>query len=156
MDFEALLAMLGDHYTGVTLYSVEDRDMTDHETAILYYQEKADAIAKAEEIWDNVSSDDRDYREISVHRGEIEYKEQSGSYRFVVLQKLYKAHKKVYVCEDFANACRQQLKEKHLAAGMCEADAAAQAKKEFNERYAVQPVVKFGMFAGYDYAPKQI
>lgn len=155
MDFEALLEMLGENYAGVTLYSVEERDMTDHETAILYYQEKADAIAKAEEIWDNVSADDRDYREISVHRGEIEYKEQSGSYRFVVLQKLYKAHKKVYVCEDFANAYRQQLKENHLAAGMSEADAAAQAKKEFNERYAVQPVIKFGMFAGYDYAPKQ-
>ncbi len=155
MDFEALLALLGENYAGVTLYSVENRDMTDHETEILYYQEKEDAIAKAEEIWDAVPAEDRDYREISVHRGEIEYKEQSEAYRFIVLQKLYKAHKKVYVCEDFANAYCQQLKEQHIAAGMSEADAAAQAKKDFNQLYAVQPVIKFGMFAGYGYAPKQ-
>lgn len=155
MDFEALLALLGDQYQGVTLYSVEDRDMTDHETAILYYQDKAEAIAKAEEIWNQVSADDRDYREISVHRGELEYLAQSDRYRFVVLQKLYKAHKKVYVCQAFAAQYQQQRKEALVATGMEEADAAKQAKKEFQEQYAVQPEVKFGMFAGYDYAPKQ-
>ena len=155
MDFEALLALLGDQYEGVTLYSVEDRDMTDHETAILYYQDKAEAIAKAEELWEHVSTEDRDYREISVHRGELEYNAQFDRYRFVVLQKLYKAHKKVYVCEAFAQQDMKQRKEQYLASGMNEKDAATQAKKDFQAQYAVQPEVKFGMFAGYDYAPKQ-
>ena len=154
MDFETLLTLLGENYAGVNVYSVENRDMTNHETEMTYYQQREDAIAVAEKLWDSFSADDREYREISVHRGEIEYKEQSGSYRFLVLQKLYKAYKKVYVCEAFANAYRQQWKEFHLAAGMNEADATAQAKKDFNEKYAVQPVIKFGMFAGYDYAPK--
>ena len=154
MDFETVLAELGANYAGVSLYSVENRDMTDHETEIQYYDSKEEAIARAEQLWDSISAEDRDYREVSVHRGEIEYKEQSGAYRFLVLQKLYKAHKKIYVCEDFAKAYRQQLKESHMAAGMSDADATAQAKKEFSARYAVQPVVKFGMFAGYDYAPK--
>lgn len=155
MDFETLLARLGDQYADVELYSVEDRDMTDHETTIQYYFQKEDAIARAEQIWDGISADDRDYREISVHRGQIEYNLQFDRYRFIVLQKLYKAYKKIYVCESFAKQYRQERKEIHLVAGMSEEDAAAQAKKDFNEIYAVQPVVQFGMFAGYDYAPEQ-
>lgn len=154
MDFEQLLAYLGDHYAGVALYSVEDRDMTDHETTLQYYLQKEEAIARAEQIWAEISPEDRDYREISVHRGEIEYNPQFDRYRFIVLQKLYKAYKKIYVCEEFAKHYRQQRQAQHSAAGMSAEEAAAQAKKDFNQLYAVQPVVKFGMFAGYDYAPK--
>ena len=154
MDFETVLSMLGENYAGVQLYTVENRDMTDHETTIIYYQNKEDAIADAEKLWESFSEDDREYKEISVHRGEIEYKEQSDSYRFLVLQKLFKAYKKVYVCDEFAKAFRQQRKEHHLNSGMNEKDAIAQAKKDFSEKYAAQPVIKFGMFAGYDYAPK--
>ena len=40
MNFEELLAQLGIQYEDVILYSVEDRDMTNHETAIQYYLEK--------------------------------------------------------------------------------------------------------------------
>lgn len=154
MDFEQLLAYLGENYAGVTLYSVEDRDMTDHETTLQYYLQKEEALARAEQIWDGIHPEDRDYRDVSVHRGEIEYNPQFQRYRFIVLQKLYKAHKKIYVCENFAKQYRQQRKDFHLAAGLSEEDAAAQAKKDFNQLYAVQPVVQFGMFAGYDYAPK--
>lgn len=155
MTFEELLAQLGEQYADVTLYSVEDRDMTNHETTIVYFMEKDEAIACAEHIWAGISTEDRDYREISVHRGEIEYMAQFDRYRFVVLQKLYKAYKKIYVCEAFAKQFRQQQTAAYLAQGMHETDAAAQAKKDFNERYAVQPTIQFGMFAGYDYAPKQ-
>lgn len=154
MDFEQVLAYLGEHYAGVTLYSVENRDMTDHETTLQYYLQKEEAIARAEQIWEETGADDRDYREISVHRGEIEYNPQFDRYRFIVLQKLYKAYKKIYVCEEFAKQFRQQRKACHMAAGLSEEEAIAQAKKEFNQRYAVQPTVKFGMFAGYDYAPE--
>ncbi len=154
MDFEQVLAQLGDQYAGVTVYSVEDRDMTDHETALQYYLQREEAIARAEQIWAGISLEDRDYRDISVHRGEIEYNPQFDRYRFIVLQKLYKAYKKIYVCEEFAKQYRQQRQAVHLAAGMSDEDAAAQAKKDFNQLYAVQPVVKFGMFAGYDYAPQ--
>ena len=87
MDFEQLLAQLGDGYAGVAVYSVEDRDMTDHETTLQYYLQKEEAIARAEQIWEGISLDDRDYREISVHRGEIEYNPQFDRYRFIVLQK---------------------------------------------------------------------
>lgn len=153
MNFEELLAHLGENYAGVELYSVEDRDMTDHETTIQYFMKKEEAIARAEQIWDGISADDRDYREISVHRGEIEHNAQFDRYRFIVLQKLYKAYKKIYVTEAFARQFRQQRKETHLAAGMSEDEAIAQAKQDFNAQYAVQPEVKFGMFAGYDYAP---
>lgn len=154
MNFEELLAYLGTNYADVTLYSVEDRDMTDHETTITYYLKKEDAIAQAEQIWASISADDRDYREISVHRGEIEYLPQFERYRFVVLQKLYKAYKKIYVTEAFAKQYRQQKKEHYLSAGMDDADAAAKAKQDFQAQYAVQPEVKFGMFAGFDYAPQ--
>ena len=36
MNFEELLAQLGIQYEDVILYSVEDRDMTNDETAIQY------------------------------------------------------------------------------------------------------------------------
>lgn len=110
MNFEELLAHLGEQYAGVELYSVEDRDMTDHETTIQYFMKKEEAIAHAEQIWGGISADDRDYREISVHRGEIEYMTQFDRYRFIVLQKLYKAYKKIYVTEAFAQQFRQQQK----------------------------------------------
>ena len=50
MDFETVLSMLGENYAGVQLYTVENRDMTDHETTIVYYQNKEDAIADAEKL----------------------------------------------------------------------------------------------------------
>ena len=153
MNFEELLSYLGEQWADRPLYSVEDRDMTNHETTILYFMEKDEAIAYAEQLWAQISTDDRDYRDISVHRGEIEYMAQFDRYRFLVLQKVFKAYKKIYVTDEFAKQFRQLQKENHLAAGMSEEDALAQAKKDFNALYAVQPVVKFGMFAGFGYAP---
>ena len=73
MNFEELLSYLGEQWADRPLYSVEDRDMTNHETTILYFMEKDEAIAYAEQLWAQISADDRDYRDISVHRGEIEY-----------------------------------------------------------------------------------
>ena len=37
MNFEELLTALGDTYENTTVYSVEDREMTTHETAIVYF-----------------------------------------------------------------------------------------------------------------------
>ncbi len=154
MNFEELLAKLGDTYEGVTVYSVEDREMTTHETAIVYFFDDTEALRYAESLWAPLTQDQRDYKEISVHRGEIQYLEQCQSYRFLVLQKLYKAYKKVYVTQDFATAYRALRKDYHLAQGLSEDDALTEAKKDFNAEYAIQPVIKFGMFAGYNYAPK--
>ena len=154
MNFEELLAKLGEQYEGVTVYSVEDREMTTHETAIVYYFDEAEAIRYAEQLWEPLSQDERDYKEISVHRGEVQYMEQNQSYRFLVLQKLFKAYKKIYVTQEFATAYRALRKEYHIAQGLSEEDALAEAKKDFNAAYAIQPVIKFGMFAGYNYAPE--
>ncbi|MBQ2995003.1 MAG: hypothetical protein IJD56_05840 [Peptococcaceae bacterium] len=153
MNFDELLAVLGNAYENVTVYSVEDREMTTHETAIVYFFEEDNALHYAESIWAPLSADEREYREISVHRGEIQYLEQNETYRFLVHNKLFKAYKKVYVTQEFANAFREKQKAQHLANGMSDEDASAQAKKDFNAEYAVQPVIKFGMFAGYNYAP---
>mgnify|MGYP006967237418 FL=1 len=154
MNFEELLAKLGDAYEGVTVYSVEDREMTTHETAIVYYFDENEALRYAESLWAPLSQDERDYKEISVHRGEIQYLEQNQTYRFLVLQKLFKAYKKIYVTQEFATAYRALRKDYHMAQGLSEDDAQAEAKKDFNAEYAIQPVIKFGMFAGYNYAPK--
>ena len=154
MNFEELLAKLGDACEGVTVYSVEDREMTTHETAIVYYFEENEALRYAESLWAPLSQDERDYKEISVHRGEIQYLEQNHTYRFLVLQKLFKAYKKIYVTQDFATEFRALRKDYHIAQGLSEEDAQAEAKKDFNAEYAIQPVIKFGMFAGYNYAPK--
>ena len=154
MNFEELLAKLGDAYEGVTVYSVEDREMTTHETAIVYYFDEYEALRYAESLWAPLSQDERDYKEISVHRGEIQYLEQNQTYRFLVLQKLFKAYKKIYVTQDFATEFRALRKDYHMAQGLSEDDAQAEAKKDFNAEYAIQPVIKFGMFAGYNYAPK--
>ena len=156
MNFEQLLEALGPSYEGVTVYSVENRAMTTHETDIVYFFEKTPAIAHAEAIWAPLSADDRDYTEISVHRGEVQYIEQTDTYRFIVLQKLFKAYKKIYVTQEFAAQYRQQQKELHMAEGLSEEDALEQAKKDFHAEYAIQPVIKFGMFAGYDYAPSNV
>ena len=154
MNFEELLAKLGDAYEGVTVYSVEDREMTTHETAIVYYFDENEALRYAESLWAPLTQDERDYKEISVHRGEIQYLEQNQTYRFLVLQKLFKAYKKIYVTQEFATAYRALRKDYHMAQGLSEDDALAEAKKEFNAEYAIQPVIKFGMFAGYNYAPE--
>ena len=154
MNFEELLAKLGDAYEGVTVYSVEDREMTTHKTAIVYYFDENEALRYAESLWAPLTQDERDYKEISVHRGEIQYLEQNQTYRFLVLQKLFKAYKKIYVTQEFATAYRALRKDYHMAQGLSEDDAQAEAKKDFNAEYAIQPVIKFGMFAGYNYAPK--
>ena len=153
MIFENLLEYLGNAYEGVTVYSVEAREMTTHETSIVYYLEENEAIAYAEQLWAPLTQDERDYKEISVHRGEVQFLEQSNTYRFLVLQKLFKAYKKIYVCQEFAQQYREARKAYYLEIGLSEETAAAQAKKDFNEQYAVQPVVKFGMFADYSYSP---
>ena len=154
MNFEELLAKLGDTYEGVTVYSVEDREMTTHETAIVYYFNEAEAIRYAESLWAPLSQDERDYKEVSVHRGEIQYLEQNRIYRFLVMQKLFKAYKKIYVTQEFATQYRALRKAYHIATGLSEDEALAEAKKDFNAAYAIQPVIKFGMFAGYNYAPQ--
>ena len=154
MNFEELLAKLGDAYEGVTVYSVEDREMTTHETAIVYYFDENEALRYAESLWAPLTQDERDYKEISVHRGEIQYLEQNQTYRFLVLQKLFKAYKKIYVTQEFATEFRALRKDYHMAQGLSEDNALAEAKKDFNAEYAIQPVIKFGMFAGYNYAPK--
>ena len=154
MNFEELLAKLGDAYEGVTVYSVEDREMTTPETAIVYYFDENEALRYAESLWAPLTQDERDYKEISVHRGEIQYLEQNQTYRFLVLQKLFKAYKKIYVTQEFATAYHALRKDYHMAQGLSDDDAQAEAKKDFNAEYAIQPVIKFGMFAGYNYAPK--
>ena len=90
MNFEELLSYLGEQWADRPLYSVEDRDMTNHETTILYFMEKDEAIAYAEQLWAQISADDRDYRDISVHRGEIEYMAQFDRSRFLVFQSIQK------------------------------------------------------------------
>lgn len=154
MNFEALLAELGSFWNETTVYSVEMREMTTHETNMAYYLHESDALRDAEALWASFSQEERDYREISVHRGEIEYLEQSKTYRFLVLQKLFKAYKKIYVTQEFASTYRATRTELHKAEGLSENDAALLAKKEFQQQYIVQPEVKFGMFAGYHYAPE--
>ena len=54
-----------------------------------------------------------------------------------------------------AKAFKEKQKAQHLAEGMSEKEAIAQAKKDFSAHYATQPVIKFGMFAGFDYAPNE-
>ena len=154
MNFEELLTALGDTYEDATVYSVEDREMTTHETAIVYFFDEKEALGYAEKLWAPLTADDREYREISVHRGEVQYLEQNQTYRFLVHNKLFKAYKKIYVTQEFANAFRAQRKAQYLAQDMNDEEAAAQAKKDFNAEYAIQPVIKFGMFAGYSYAPE--
>lgn len=154
MNFEELLSTLGTSYEDVTVYSVEDREMTTHETAIMYFFEESDALRYAEALWAPLSEDDREYREISVHRGEVQYLEQNQSYRFLVHNKLFKAYKKIYVTQEFSNAFRAKHRAQYMAEGMSDEDATAQAKKDFLTKYTIQPVVKFGMFAGYSYAPE--
>ena len=156
MEFEEILAELGENFAGVPLYSVENRDMTDHETEISFFYSREEAIVLAEKIWSEFDGDDRDYHDVSVHKGEIEYYPQFDRYRFIVLQKLYKAYKKIYVCESFAEAFRRKKADAYAAQGMSAEDAAAQAKKDFQELYAVQPANAVGMFVGYDYAPEEL
>lgn len=154
MSFETLLSTLGSAWENVPVYSVEIREMTTHETGMAYYLNEADALQHAETVWDSFSQEERDYKEVSVHRGEIEYLEQSQTYRFLVLQKLFKAYKKIYVTQEFATAYRAMRAALHQTEGLPESDASALAKKEFQQQYVVQPEIKFGMFAGYHYAPK--
>jgi len=154
MNFEELLTALGDAYDGATVYSVEDREMTTHETVIVYFFDEKEALHYAEQLWAPLDEDTREYREISVHRGEVQYLEQNQTYRFLVHSKLFKAYKKIYVTQEFANTFRTERKANYLAEGMSDEDASAQAKRDFNAEYAIQPVIKFGMFAGYSYAPE--
>lgn len=154
MNFEELLRTLGDAYEGVTVYSVESREMTTHETTIVYYFEAAEAMQHAETLWASLSEDDREYRELSVHRGEVQYLEQTQAYRFLVEKKLFKAYKKIYVTQEFSTQYRELHKANYLAAGLSEKDAAEQAKKDFYAAYIVQPPIRFGMFEGYSYAPE--
>lgn len=154
MYFEDLLNQLSDTYEGVPVYSVESREMTTHETVIVYFFDEQEALRYAEQLWAPLSEDEREYREISVHRGEVQYLEQSQTYRFLVVQKLFKAYKKIYVTQEFASAFRAKRKEYYLSEGFSDEEAANQAKKDFYAQYAVQPVIKFGMFAGYRYAPE--
>lgn len=154
MRFEELLAVLGNDWEAITVYSVENRAMTTHETSMVYYLEEAEALHHAEALWASFTEDEREYQEVSVHRGEIQYLEQSQTHRFLVLKKLFKAYKKVYVTQEFASAYRAMRTKIHQAEGLSESDASALAKKDFQQLYLVQPEIKFGMFAGYNYTPK--
>ena len=64
-----------------------------------------------------------------------------------------KAYKKIYVSSAYADQWIAHRKEQLLAEGHAETDTAKEAKKELLQQYAIQPVVAYGMFAGYDYAP---
>lgn len=155
MNFEELIAFLGDDYKNAEIFSCEDRDMTDHETEIKYFMNLDEAIELACKMWDETSADDKDYRDISVHRGYLEYYPKCEKFRFIVLQKMYKSYKKTYVCKAFADKYRQAHKEAHMAEGMTEEEAAKQARKDFKAIYCEQEILDFGMFEGYDYEPKE-
>ena len=150
MDFETLLARLAGQEQAV--YSVEIRNMLDHETEIAYYLTAEEAIAAAEEAWRQMDQTLREDREISVHQGTIE--EQEGRSRFIVHQKLFKAYKKLYVAEEYARYYLKQRKAYHLANGAADEQAAsAAAKRDFSQHFAMQNKVSYGMFAGYSYGP---
>ena len=51
MNFDELLAQLGDQWQGIKLYSVENREMMTHETVITYFFNLDDAIQEAEHQW---------------------------------------------------------------------------------------------------------
>ena len=69
------------------------------------------------------------------------------------MKKLFKAYKKIYVSSTYADQWLANKKAELTAQGQSEEDAAKTAKKELLQQYAIQPVVAYGMFAGYDYAP---
>lgn len=152
MDFETLLTQLSGQDQAV--YSVEIRNMLDHETEIAYYLTAEEAIAVAEEAWRQIDQTLREDREISVHQGTIERQEGQARPRFIVHQKLFKAYKKLYVAEDYARDYLKQRKAYHLVNGAADDQAAAAAaKRDFSQRFALQSKVLYGMFAGYSYGP---
>ena len=130
------------------IYSVENRNMLNHETEVEYYLEREVALRQAEQVWSTVPEDEKDCYEVSVHLGELD-----ETPRFIVLKKLFKAYKKIYVSAAYADQWIAERKLALLAAGETETEAAKQAKKQLLQQYAIQPVVAYGMFAGYDYAP---
>ena len=154
MNFEELLLKLQGQKQ--TVYSVENRNMLDHETDIAYYLTADEAIAAAEAVWRQMDQTMRADREISVHQGTIEQQEGQERPRFLVHKKLFKAYKKLYVGEAYAKDYLKQRKAYHLANGaLDEQTASALAKGDFNERFVLQGKVAYGMFAGYSYGPKE-
>lgn len=157
MDFAELIAHLGEAGQERAVYSVEDRNMLDHETEKQYFLNEQEAIAVAEALWLSFDELTRGEREISVHRGNITYEANLNQPRFIVHQKLFKAYKKVYVAQSFAKAYLSQRKAFYMEAqGLDEQEATMQARKEFMACYDIQPVVAYGMFAGYDYRPEDM
>lgn len=130
------------------IYAVENRNMLNHETEVEYYLERTTALRQAEQVWSTIAEDEKDCYEVSVHLGELD-----ETPRFIVLQKLFKAYKKIYVSTPYADQWIAQKKAELIAAGQAEEEAAKLAKKQLLQQYAIQPVVAYGMFAGYDYAP---
>lgn len=155
MDFAEMLAYFGDTAADQVVYSVEIRNMLDHETDIRYYLAAKEAIAAAEEAWLQMDETLRNDREISVHKGFLEQKEEQERPRFVVQQKLFKAYKKLYVAEDYAKAYLAKRKADYLAKGAASDDktAVSMAKADFQARFAIQNKVACGMFADYNYGP---
>lgn len=153
MNFEELLLKLQGQEQ--TVYSVENRNMLDHETDIAYYLTAEEAIAAAEAVWRQMDQILRADREISVHQGIIEQPEGQKRPRFLVHKKLFKAYKKLYVGEAYAKNYLKQRKAYHLANGAGdEQTASSLAKSDFNERFVLQGQVAYGMFAGYSYGPQ--
>lgn len=155
MNFEELLALTaGQPLESFTIYSVEKRSMLNHDTDIEYYQDRATALRRAEAIWTELTPEDQNYHEISVHLGELELQPGMEQPHFLVHKKLFKAYKKIYVTVDFANSFIDQQKAKLLTEQLLDEETAVQeAKNLFNAQYAIQPQIAYGMFAGYDYTP---
>ena len=149
MNFPELLNRINDlSLEQPEIYSVENRNMLNHETEVEYYLERDTALRQAEQVWSTVPEDEKDCYEVSVHLGELD-----ETPRFIVLKKLFKAYKKIYVSTAYADQWLANKKAELTAQGQSEEDAAKTAKKELLQQYAIQPVVAYGMFAGYDYAP---
>ena len=151
MKFPQLLAQLGEAIAGEQVYSVENRNMLNHETETEYFLERSQAIALAEQLWSQIAEEDKDIYEISVHLGTLNYRTGDNKPNFTVHQKLFKAYKKIYVSQDFYKQFIQQRLNQY---GHLDEEAAKkQARADFSMRYELQPKVAYGMFAGYDYAP---
>lgn len=154
MKFDVLLAKLQDRYPDTIVYSVENRNMLNHETAIEYFLNEYEAIALAETLWNQVADDEKDCYEISVHLGEMEPVMHTEKLHFVVHKKLFKAYKKIHVTEEFFQRFIQKYStDCQRQSGVGESEAIRQAKTEFQAKYLVQKPVAYGMFAGYNYAP---
>ena len=153
MEFAQLIDYLGPENQDTPIYSVEDRNMLDHETEKRYFFTEQEAIHAAEVLWQQYDQSLRDDHEVSVHRGALE--QAGGQPRFIVHQKLFKAYKKVYVSQQQAKAYLNSRKAHYQQSqAIDDQEAAALARQDLARQYAIQPKADYGMFAGYSYGPQ--